>query len=99
MEDIKNTALGATNTEDGKSNKSESSVSELGEKVKRAKVAEPIFLTPEPKFEGLRPLDIRTEMFMLDALQLAMSKLKVYKDTKYDILADMISQCAEANEG
>lgn len=98
MDDIKNTALGAANTESGKTNKSEPSVSELEAKVKSAQAMGPMSLTPEPKIEENKPLDLRTEMFMLNVLRRSMSKLNVYKDTKYDILSDMISQCAGVNE-
>lgn len=99
MEDIKNTALGATNTESGKSNKSEPSVSELMEKVKSAQAEDPFPLGAPLVKEPTPPLDLRTEMFMLSEFMKALdNQYSVDSRTKYDILSAMISKCAGANE-
>lgn len=94
MENIKNTALGVTSTEDGKENNSEHSVSELGEKVKYAQA---MGLQPVPESKAVTPLDLRTEMFMLNTLRVSIDKEYITPEERYGILGRVISKCAEAN--
>lgn len=96
MKEEKETAPGATNTESGNPKESEPSLSDITEKVKQSQ-AMGLQMTPGIDIAHPHPLDFRTEMFMLEALKKSMGRLNVYKDTKYDILSDMISQCAEAS--
>lgn len=50
------------------------------------------------KVKSAPPLDLYTEMFMLNVVQKTLRRLYVDKDTRWEILPDLISGCAEANE-
>lgn len=97
MKNEKETALGAENTESGKVNESDSSLSELEAKVKRSQAMGPMLSLREPT--TARPiLDLRTEIFMLNELRRVLNvQYSVDTGVKYDIVATLISKCAEAN--
>lgn len=89
------TASGATNTESGQTKESEPSVSDISEKVKRAKVEDP-FPTASESREA-PPFDLRTEMLVIGCVNRALNNLCVNADIKYGILSGLVSLCAEAN--
>lgn len=94
----KETAPGVTGTESGQSKESESSVSELGEKVKSAKFEDPFPFGAPPVRKPAPPLDLRTEMFMLNSVKEILGMCYgISKEDKYGVLCDLISKCAEAN--
>lgn len=94
MENIKNTALGAANTESGKTSESKSSVSALGEEVKHAQA---MGLQPEPESKAVPSLDLRTEMFMLDSVCTAMYNTCLTDSERYKVLSFLIEKCTEAS--
>ena len=49
------------------------------------------------KVKSAHPLDLRTEMFMLNELTAALSSQFVSDDRKWHIISGLISKCAEAN--
>ncbi len=98
MKEEKETALGAANTEDGKSKESESSVSELGEKVKLCKGYGGVTYPFTEWHYAVPPLDLRTEMFMLDVVRVAMARIRLQSSERYDIISSLIVNCTEANE-
>lgn len=91
------TASGATNTESGKPNESEHSVPDIEEKVKRAKVEDP-FPTASESREA-PPLDLRTEMFMLNEVkEILEDHFCIDSTDKFSIISRLISACEDVNE-
>jgi len=97
MKNEKETALGAENTESGKANESDSSLSELEAKVKRSQAMGPMLSLREPT--TARPiLDLRTEMFMLNQLKTALARQYSMSDsTRYEIFSGVLEGCLEAS--
>lgn len=97
MKNEKETALGAENTESGKVNESDSSLSELEAKVKRSQAMGPVLSLREPT--TARPMfDLRTEMFMLNQLKTALARQYSMSDsTRYEIFSGVFEGCLEAN--
>lgn len=95
MKEEKETALGVTSTEDGKSKESEPSVSELTVKVK---LAQAMGLQSAHESKTVPHLDLRTEMFMLDAVRVAMARTRLQSSERYDIISSLIMNCTEAND-
>lgn len=96
MESEKKATNGAANTEGGKENNSNPSLSDLSEKVKHAKVNGILPEAPGPK--SAPPLDLRTEMFMLNELRRVLEKqYGLDSNAKYSMLSALIARCAEAN--
>jgi hypothetical protein len=90
------TALGATNTEDGKANESIPSLSEFEAKVKQAQANAGIFPAPDPKVA--KSLDLRTEIFMLNEVsEILEDHFCMDATDKFSVLSRLISACEDVN--
>lgn len=95
MKDEKEATSGATNTESGHTKETEPSVPDFAEEVKMAQMAGIPFCSPKIKVS--HPLDVRTEMFMLDALRESLDAHLVADSYKWNVISSVIASCTEAN--